>query len=126
MSRNIIIAIVVIIVVVGGGYYLSQSQQKEDSQETTNSTPETQEAAIEIQDFKHSPSVLTVKTGETIKVTNRDVAGHSVTSDDETSFDTGIVGQNQTVEFTAPTEPGSYPYHCTPHPNMTGTLVVEQ
>lgn len=126
MNKNIIIAVVIVVVVVGGGFYLMQSQQKDDGQETTTTTPETQETAIEIEDFKHSPSTLTVKPGEKIKITNRDVAGHSVTSDDATSFDSGIVSQNQTIEITAPTEPGSYPYHCTPHPSMRGTLVVEQ
>jgi plastocyanin len=80
---------------------------------------------ITIQNFKHSPSTLTVAPGETVTVSNLDITGHTVTSDDETSFDTGIVSQGQTVTFTAPEEPGEYPFHCIPHPNMMGTLIVE-
>lgn len=81
--------------------------------------------AIEIKNFTFSPATITVKAGETITITNRDVAGHSYTSDDGTSFDTGILGKDQSKTITAPTTPGSYPVHCTPHPNITGTLVVE-
>lgn len=82
-------------------------------------------AAIEIQDFTHSPSKMTVKPGATVTVTNRDIAGHSVTSDDGSSFDTGVISTDQTITFTAPTTPGEYAYHCTPHPNMQAILVVE-
>jgi len=83
-------------------------------------------AVIEIKGSKHSPSTLTVKPGETVTVTNMDLVGHSVTSDVAGLFDTGIVSNGKSVTFTAPTKVGSYPYHCTPHPSMKGTLVVAE
>ena len=81
---------------------------------------------IDIKAFAFSPKTITVKPGATVTVTNSDIPGHSVTSDDGTSFDTGVFGQGKTVTFTAPTKVGSYPFHCTPHPNMKATLVIAQ
>lgn len=89
-------------------------------------TEKAEGAVINIKDFKHTPNRLTVKPGETVTVTNLDVVGHSVTSDDGSSFDTGVLGQNKTVTFTAPLSPGEYAFHCTPHSTtMKATLVVE-
>jgi len=82
-------------------------------------------AGVEIKDFKYSPATLTVKAGEKITVTNKDVAGHSVTSDDGKSFDSGVLSQDQSIVITAPAVAGTYPFHCTPHPSIKGTLVVE-
>ncbi|MEM3032421.1 MAG: plastocyanin/azurin family copper-binding protein, partial [Nitrososphaerota archaeon] len=48
--------------------------------------------------------------------------GHTVTSD-QGLFDSGLFGQGMTWAFTF-VRPGEYPYHCTPHPWMTGTVNV--
>ena len=83
------------------------------------------EATVTIKDFAYTPATLTVKAGEKFTVKNLDLAGHSVTSDDGTSFDTGVLSKDQSMTLTAPTKPGTYKFHCTPHPSITGTLVVE-
>ena len=62
--------------------------------------------------------------GAEITVRNVDGVGHTVTADEGEAFDV-VVGPGSEVTFTAPTEEGEYPFHCTPHPAMTGTLVVE-
>ena len=98
---------------------------REDTKPTAESAPQSQAADIEISGFKFVPANLVVKTGQTIKVVNRDSVGHTVTADDGTSFETGLLGKDQSGTITAPSKPGSYPYHCAPHPNMKGTLVVE-
>ncbi|TPG33657.1 cupredoxin domain-containing protein [Mycolicibacterium hodleri] len=67
---------------------------------------------------------LTVAPGATITVVNDDSVEHSVTSKPETGFDTDIDG-GATKTFTAPTQPGEYPFVCTYHPNMKGTLTVK-
>lgn len=96
---------------------------------TTPSRPEGQVqesgAAITIQNFTFTPNEIKVKAGQTVSFTNKDLAGHSLTSDDGKSFDTGVVGQNQDVVFSAPAVSGTYPFHCTPHPGIKGTLIVE-
>ncbi len=126
-----------LVLVVGGGYFAYSSMQSKST--TPANTTGTSDGAkmeketgavatgakIEIKSMKHSPSVLTVKPGAVVTVTNGDLAGHTVTSDTGL-FDTGIVSNGKSVTFTAPMTPGSYPYHCTPHPSMTGTLVVAQ
>lgn len=78
---------------------------------------------VEIKDYSFNPPNLTVKAGTIVTFVNKDSVGHSATADDE-SFDTGIMIQNEsgTVTFN---NPGTYTYHCTPHPNMKGTVVVE-
>lgn len=63
-----------------------------------------------------------VPPGAAVTVVNEDGAPHTVTADDGT-FDVGA-RQGEPVTFTAPDEPGEYPFHCTPHPNMTAALVV--
>jgi plastocyanin len=63
-----------------------------------------------------------VAAGDTITWTDAGAQPHSVTADDG-SFDTGLV----TPGTTAPLEfdtPGTYTFHCTPHPWMKGTVVV--
>ena len=67
---------------------------------------------------------ITVPPGAQISVANNDSAEHSVTSDTASAFDVDIAG-NADGSFTGPTEPGSYPFHCTYHPSMHGTLIVQ-
>jgi plastocyanin len=79
---------------------------------------------ITIKDFAYGDP-LTVAPGSTVAVTNMDTAAHTVTADGGAVFDAQVKGSGGTATFTAPTQPGSYPYHCTYHPNMRGTLIVE-
>ncbi len=67
---------------------------------------------------------LTVAPGATVEVVNSDAAPHNVTAADG-SFETPDLGQDETATFTAPTEPGTYEFTCSLHPEMIGSLVVE-
>lgn len=98
---------------------------QETSKSATGATLESQLADIEISGFKFTPQTLTVKAGQIVSVINRDSVGHTVTADDGTSFESGLLGKDQSGTITAPSKPGSYSFHCSPHPNMKGTLVVE-
>jgi len=66
----------------------------------------------------------TVPAGAQITVRNEDGVGHTVTSDESGIFDVAIAPGEEAV-LTVPDEAGEYPFHCTPHPTMTATLVVE-
>ncbi len=82
-----------------------------------------EEVVITVEDFEYS-GPESVSPGATITVVNKDEAPHTVTSEEDGIFDAVFEG-GETVTFTAPEEPGEYPYFCVYHPNMTGTLVVE-
>jgi plastocyanin len=65
--------------------------------------------------------------------TNADTTAHTVTTDTQyedqisgafNSIDTGgLILPQQTYEFTF-TKDGEYPYHCEPHPWMTGKVII--
>ena len=80
--------------------------------------------AITIKDFEYG-APLTVAPGAVVTVTNMDSAGHTVTADQGQAFDVDVQGSGGSATFTAPSAPGSYPFYCTYHPNMRGTLTVK-
>ena len=78
----------------------------------------------------YAPTELSVKKGETVTVVNNDNAPHTATSgngpeDAGQAFDTSLImaGASGTIDTTA-IEAGEYPYFCTVHPFMKGTLTV--
>ena len=77
---------------------------------------------VDIRDFAFSPPTIEIRVGDTVRWTNRDGVAHTATARNG-SFDTGLLaeGEAASVRFTAA---GTYRYVCTPHPNMTGTVVV--
>jgi LPXTG-motif cell wall-anchored protein len=78
---------------------------------------------VTISDFQFTPAQITVQQGDTVTWTNEGPTAHSATASDG-SFDTGIfsAGGSRSQTFD---EAGTFAYICTPHPNMTGTVVVE-
>ena len=78
---------------------------------------------VNISNFAFVPPSLTVSTGTVVTWTNSDNTGHTVSSDDGTSFDSGVIAQNATFQFTAGA-PGTYSYFCQIHPFMKATLTV--
>ena len=79
--------------------------------------------AVSISGFSYSPASVTVAVGDTVTWTNADAEAHTATADDA-SWDTGSIanGASGTVTFSTA---GSFPYHCTIHPQMTGTVTVQ-
>ena len=78
----------------------------------------------------YQPPEVTVSPGATVVWDNQDNALHTATSgvspDADGKFDTGLVGANQPSNpVTMPTQPGEYPYFCTLHPFLLGTVVVQ-
>jgi plastocyanin len=78
---------------------------------------------VNLENFSFSPATLKVKAGTTVTWTNRDDIPHTVVADDR-SFKSKVLDTEEKFSFT-PTKPGTYPYFCSIHPRMTGTLVVE-
>ena len=71
-----------------------------------------------------SPNPVEVKVGETVTWINDDSGRHTITSKDGT-FDSGVMGKGQSYSFTFD-KAGQYPYFCSPHPGMVGTVVVTE
>ncbi len=78
--------------------------------------------AVTIADFAFSPPMLTITAGDTVTWTNEDAVAHTATST-AGAFDSGDLAQGASFSFTF-TTPGTYTYLCTPHPDMTGQIVV--
>ena len=78
--------------------------------------------AVQIVDLAFEPASLRVEPGTTVTWTNTGVAPHTVTAEDD-SFDSGTLESGATFEQTF-AEPGTYPYLCQIHPQMTGTIDV--
>jgi plastocyanin len=70
----------------------------------------------------YSPNPFEAKVGETVTWVNDDSAIHTATSTDGI-FDSDILQRGQTFSYTFDKE-GEYPYFCTLHPNMVGTVII--
>jgi plastocyanin len=79
---------------------------------------------IVIDKFAYAPVALTVAPRTKVTIINQDPASHTVTAKDK-SFDSGTIAMGGRGEITAPSKPGSYPYFCTFHQYMAGTLIVK-
>lgn len=68
------------------------------------------------------PATFEISAGTTIVWRNEDPVPHTVTADDR-QWDSGSIEPGATWRRTFG-RPGTYPFHCTPHPFMKGTVVV--
>jgi plastocyanin len=89
---------------------------------STGSSTAAAPAEILIKGFKYQGGE-TVSPGAEITVNNEDIEAHTITADTGNAFD--AITKVGTTTFTAPTQPGTYPYHCIFHGNMKGTLTVK-
>lgn len=81
--------------------------------------------AIIIKNFAFSPSALTIKAGRSVTWVNQDDVNHTVVSDPGTpvAFRSSNITFGGSYTFTF-SKPGTYSYHCTIHPSMTGSVTV--
>lgn len=70
-----------------------------------------------------TPSQIEVNRGTAVSWSNADQLQHTVTSNTGL-FDSGAISGGGGFGMTF-TSAGTYPYHCTIHTNMTGTIVVK-
>jgi plastocyanin len=79
--------------------------------------------SVGIENFAYAPADVSAAVGETITWTNSDSAPHTATLDDG-ACDTGNIAQNASAGLVFDAA-GTYPYHCTIHPNMKGTITIQ-
>ncbi|MGD2070171.1 MAG: plastocyanin/azurin family copper-binding protein [Gemmatimonadota bacterium] len=79
---------------------------------------------ITIENLAYGTEEIRIAPGTTVRWVNADPLQHSVTSDDG-AFDSGLIDPGASWAHTFE-DAGAYPYHCTPHPFMTGRIVVRE
>lgn len=100
---------------------------------TTTESPTTSAAASDVPEaFEPKITIvpmtfskpITVAPGAQVEIVNTDTLEHTVTSQTPGLFDVRVNPGEKTT-FTAPTQPGEYPYNCSFHPYMRGILTVQ-
>ena len=76
--------------------------------------------SITIKNFAFSPATLTIKSGTTVTWTNQDGPVHQIASYTGSSVSFESVGYLPGDLTSSRLPPGTYPYHLTIHPSMTG------
>jgi len=79
-------------------------------------------AKVTISQFAFDPASITIKVGESVTWTNQDTVAHTVTADDS-SWKSGNLDNGSTFIQTFTTA-GTFPYHCSIHPEMKATVIV--
>ncbi|EKD33199.1 MAG: Copper-binding protein, plastocyanin/azurin family [uncultured bacterium] len=79
---------------------------------------------VTISNSAYSPTSVTIKAGQTVRFLNSDSTTHTITADNLTWGSGSITTGNQWIKKY--TTAGTYTYHCSIHPEMTGTVIVEE
>jgi plastocyanin len=78
---------------------------------------------VMIEGFSFKPATLTIAVGTQVMWMNHDQDPHTVVSSDKT-FRSKALDTNESFSYTFD-KAGSYPYFCSMHPSMTGTVIVQ-
>lgn len=136
-KQYLYIAVVALIVVAGAIWYLvahkpaatatsNMSSMNTNNNSAANTSGEAPVSTnnVTIHNFAFSPAAITVKVGTVVTWTNQDSIAHTVTETDGLSGPaSGNVNPGSSFSFTF-RAPGTYHYHCSIHPEMTGTVTV--
>jgi plastocyanin len=90
---------------------------------TPTATPISGQANVNISGFAFVPPTLAVSIGTTVTWTNNDSSSHTITSNDNL-FESGTISKGASFNHTF-NQKGTFNYHCTIHPSMTGKIIVE-
>jgi plastocyanin len=80
-------------------------------------------AEVKVDNFSFGPATLTVAAGTTVTWTNQDDIPHTVVSTEKV-FKSKVLDTDEKFSYTF-AKAGTYPYFCSIHPKMTGTVVVQ-
>ncbi len=79
---------------------------------------------VGVRDFAFTPVEISVAPGGSVTWSNAGPSPHTATFD-AVNLDTGVIQPGASASLTAPTQPGTYSYHCNIHPTlMHGVIVV--
>jgi amicyanin len=105
----------------------SQSSSQSTEQQAATSSEAVAADEVKISNYAYSPAVIKVKVGQTVTWTNEDAVQHDVMADTMSADapSSELLAKGESYSFTFK-KAGTYTYHCTPHPYMKGTVVVEE
>ncbi len=89
---------------------------------TPSTTTVPDSASVTIKNFAFDPSEVTIAKGGTVTWTNDDGTSHTVAFDDGNA--STVLGNGKTFVRTFDAE-GTFSYHCSIHPSMTGKVIVK-
>lgn len=79
---------------------------------------------VTISNFAFAPNSITVKKGTKVTWMNQDSTAHTITGTNG-GPDSAAFGSGASYSFTFNTV-GTFPYHCSIHSSMTGTVIVTE
>jgi len=91
---------------------------------TAPSTTPTVTTSVSISGFAFGPAAIQVSPGAVVSWTNSDNTDHTVTFS-STSVGAIAAFASGTKTLAMPSAAGTYAYHCSIHPTMTGTVEVK-
>lgn len=107
------------------GMNMNQSTNSGNAPSNQNANP-VDTNTVTIANFAFSPADISVKAGTKVTWTNNDNTAHTVNeTDGQSGPASGMVNPGASYSFTFD-KPGTYHYHCSIHPEMTGTITVTQ
>jgi amicyanin len=80
-------------------------------------------AEVDMAAIKFTVETVTISAGQAVRWTNRDPVEHTVTFEGAAEPGSPVIPPNGSYVHRFD-KPGTYTYHCTPHPFMKGTVIV--
>jgi plastocyanin len=140
-KRLVAVSGVIALLVIAGGAYAVMKNRPASTTSTDNMPMSTNNSSnssnsgnqaptatdkVSLQNFAFSPASITVAKGTTVTWTNNDTTTHTIVeTDGKTGPNSGNVNPGSTYTFTF-SQAGTYQYHCSIHPEMTGTVTVTE
>ncbi|MDJ0395108.1 cupredoxin family copper-binding protein [Rhodococcus sp. G-MC3] len=82
-------------------------------------------ATVRVENMSYSPASVTVKKGDTVEwIFDDNGLPHDVVESSDETFKSELLTEGS-YSYTFE-EAGTFDYHCTPHPMMLGTVIVEE
>lgn len=83
-----------------------------------------EEVQVRIVDFAFEPATITIKPGTTVVWTNDGPTEHNTVSKKGKVWESNIMEKGDVYSYRFE-KSGEFPYWCTLHPSMLGTVIVE-
>lgn len=129
-----IVLIVVVLAILGYAIYAlmqgkvpesNDNQPPEQPPVTPENPPATGETkTVNMMEIAFIPNTITINKGDAIKWTNNDIFEHQLVSDTGSEIASEKLTKGASYTHTFNTA-GEYKYHCSIHPGMKGTIIVQ-